>query len=48
MAQNLLLQVPNKIQLLEVLHPASQLFILGISIKSAQIPVHMEIGDYVN
>lgn len=43
MAQDLLLQAPNKIQFFEALHPISQLFILGISIKLAQIPVHMEI-----
>ena len=47
MAQDLLLQTPNKIQSFEALHPISQLFILGISIKLAQIPVHMEIGGYV-
>lgn len=48
MAQDLLLQAPNKIQFFETLHPISQLFILGISIKLAQIPVHMEIDGYVN
>lgn len=48
MAQDMLLQTPNKTQVFEALHPISQLFILGISVKLAQIPVHMEIDEYVN
>lgn len=48
MAQDLLLQAPNNIQFFEALNPISQLFILGISVKLAHIPVHMEIGGYVN
>lgn len=47
MAQDVLLQTPNKIQSFEALHPISQLFILRISVKLAQIPVHMEIDGYV-
>lgn len=48
MAQDLSLQIPNKTLFFEVLRPISQLFILGISVKLAQIPVHMEIDGYVN
>jgi hypothetical protein len=48
MAQDLLLQASNKIQFFETLHTISQLFILGISIKLAHTPAHMEIDGYVN
>lgn len=47
MAQDLLLQAPNKIQFFEALQPISQLFILGISVKLTEIHVHMEIDGYV-
>lgn len=48
MAQDLLLQALNKIQFFEALQPISQLFILGISVKLTEIPIHMEIDEYVN